>query len=118
MGSEPDLRDFLRPRVLKIGHSVEDRQELIKKKSMKLMIFFKLIQDQVFGLLQKPLWYHKQIELWTEHWLLKPDKVQVVQLLYEEDRVEMLLSSLTELKNKSSVLFIVRMRQQPFIWML
>ena len=43
---------------------MEDRQELIKKKSMKLMIFFKLIQDQVFfGLLLKPLQYHRQMEL-------------------------------------------------------
>ena len=61
MGSEPDLKDFVRLRELKVDHSLEDRQELIKKKSMKSMISFKLIQDQVFEqLLPKPLQYHKQ----------------------------------------------------------
>ena len=60
MGSQPYLKDFVKPGVLKIGHDLEDRQELIKEKSMKLIIFFKLIQDQVFGLLPKPLRYHRQ----------------------------------------------------------
>ena len=59
-GSKSYLKDFVRPGVLKIDHDLEDRQGLIKKKWMKLMIFFKLIQDQVFGLLGKPLRYHKQ----------------------------------------------------------
>ena len=55
MESQPYSKDFVKPGVLKIGHDVEDRQELIEKKSMKLTIFFKFIQDQVLGLLPKSL---------------------------------------------------------------
>ena len=60
MGSEPDLKDFVKAGLLKIDHSLESRQYLIKKKSMKLMSFFKLIQNQVFSLLLKPLRYYRQ----------------------------------------------------------
>ena len=60
MGPEPYLKDFVKVGVLRIDHSLEDRKQLIKKKSMKLMIFFKRIQDQVFGLLLKPLRYYQQ----------------------------------------------------------
>ena len=60
MTSESYLKDFMRAGMLKIDYRLEDRQESIKKKSMKLMIFFKLIQAQVFDLLPKSLRYHKQ----------------------------------------------------------
>ena len=60
MGSEPYLKDFVRPGVLKIDHGLKDRQELIMKKSTKLMVSFEITQDQVFGLLRKPLQYRKQ----------------------------------------------------------
>ena len=73
MESEPYLKDFMRPTVLKIHHGLEDRQELIKKKSMKLMIFFKLSQDQVFNLLPKASSISQTItyRIMTEHLLLK-----------------------------------------------
>ena len=60
MGSEPYLKNFVRLGVLQIAYGLEDWQKLIKKKLMELMIFFKLIQDQVFDLLSKPLRYHRQ----------------------------------------------------------
>ena len=37
------LNDFVRASVLEIDHDLQDRQLLIKKKLMKLMIFFELI---------------------------------------------------------------------------
>ena len=74
------------------------------------MIFFKLIQDQVFGLLPKatsiPQTTTYQIR--TEHLLPKSDKAQQ---LYEDDRIKMLLPLLTELRNKNNVLYFIRMRQ-------
>ena len=63
MGLEPYLKDFVRPRVLndrsRSGRSTVTNQE----KTMELMIFFKLIQNQVFGLLLKPLHKRQHIEL-------------------------------------------------------
>ena len=39
MGSEPYLKDFVRLGVLKIDQDLEDRQELIKKKSIEVNDF-------------------------------------------------------------------------------
>ena len=74
MGSKPDLKDFVRARVLKIDHGLEDRQELNLKKSMKLTT---LIQDQVFKVSstsQTTTTYRIRIK----HLLLKPYKPQAI----------------------------------------
>ena len=107
LGSEPYLKDFVRAGVLKFGRLTRINQEKVDEVNDFLQIHpgSNVRSFVEASSIPETTTTYRII---TEHLLLKPYKAQFVQRLYEKDRVEMLLSLLTELGNKSNIRFLFR----------
>ena len=90
MGSEVYVKDFVRPGVLKAERSTEISQEKVDEVNDFLQTHPGSSVRPLAEAFLIPQTITTTYRIRTEHLLLKPDKAQFVQQLYEEDRIEML----------------------------